>query len=95
MGEFLTDNNKNIRKEGQKLVISGLKVGAYKLTYFKKNEILKVGILVQEAKRWKHNQLMIEHPFHLDHVTGELNFLNIDHVEVKGTNLEIQTTSND
>lgn len=96
-GYFYSDHSKNI-KEGeisQKIILKDLKVGTYTLTYFKKNELLSIGILVQEAKRWKYSQAMIENPFSLTHVTGELNFLNIDRVRVQGQNLEIQTTSND
>ena len=93
--QYLLDCSKKVIAEGQKIVIQGLKKGNYRLTYFLRDTLLNIRIMVLEAKRWKHSNLMIEHAFHLDHVTGELNFLNIDAVEQKGDHLEIQTTSND
>ena len=91
----MTDNTKNIRMLGLKIGIPGLKKGTYRLTYFTKGEIFKVGICVLDAKRWKYDEIMLEHPFHLEHVTGELNFLNIDWVGQTDGKVAIQTTSND
>ena len=79
-GKFLTDCTKNIKPQGLKIFISGLKKGTYKLTYFTKGDIFQIGVCVLDAKRWKYDELMLQHPFHLEHVTGELNFLNIDQV---------------
>jgi hypothetical protein len=89
LGKFLTDNTKNVKIQGLKIFISGLKKGTYKLTYYTKGEFFQVGICVLDAKRWKYDQIMLQHPFHLEHVTGELNFLNIDQVTQSNQELVI------
>ena len=62
--------------------VVSLKPGIYEFVYFLEYQKVVVDIYVEKSKRWKHSNLMIEGDFDLRHVIGELNYININSVDV-------------
>lgn len=99
---FLEDCFSKIGKSGEeKIVIEELSDGIYELSYFHEWSKTRVDIYVHRAKRWKHSNLVIEKDFELRDVKSELNFLQIESINMdnkridKNTEIEVNLVSND